>query len=104
MSEEIIIVGEAFPRITQVNAVSYGFLKLSWTDGYEGVLDIRPFIAKGEIFEAVRHKDNFFNVQLGYFGHSIIWKDSEDNEIDLGSDSLRRDCEKQEQIHKLMAV
>lgn len=82
----------------------HGVLRLEFLDGYEGVIDLRPLIATGEVFEWVRNKQNFANVVLEEYGHSIYWTDSMGRVIDLGADGLRRDCERQAEIHKLMSV
>ena len=42
------------PRMTSVEPVIFGVLKIAWNDGYEGVVDLRPVIAKGPIFEFIR--------------------------------------------------
>jgi Protein of unknown function (DUF2442) len=82
----------------------WGVLKLEFTDGYEGVVDLRPFISEGEVFEWIRNKQNFANVQLDEFGHCVLWVDDAGYEIDFSADGLRRDCERQAEIHKLMTV
>jgi Protein of unknown function (DUF2442) len=92
------------PRVASVEAVIHGVLKLKFLDGYEGVLDLRPFIAGGQIFEWIRNAENFQKVQLEEYGHSVFWINDEGYEIDFGADGLRRDCERQAEIHKLMTV
>ncbi|MBV8565930.1 MAG: DUF2442 domain-containing protein [Methylobacteriaceae bacterium] len=90
------------PRIRSVAPVIHGVLKLSFIDGYEGIVDLRPVIARGKIFEWLQMPENFQKVRLDEYGHSISWIDDDGYEIDLGADSLRRDCQRQEDIHKLM--
>jgi len=92
------------PRIESVEAVIHGVLKLKFLDGYEGVVDLRPEIADGEVYEWLRKPKNFAKVQLEEYGHSIFWLDDTGYEIDFGADGLRRDCERQAEIHKLMSV
>jgi Protein of unknown function (DUF2442) len=92
------------PRIKSVEVVMHGVLKLQFLDGYEGVVDLRPLIANGDVFAWIRNKQHFANVQLEEFGHSVLWVDDTGYEIDLGADGLRRDCERQADIHKLMTV
>jgi len=89
-------------RIRSVAPVIHGVLKLTFLDGYEGVVDLRPLIAKGKIFAWLQEPANFEKVRLDEYGHSISWVDASGYEIDLGADSLRRDCERQPEIHKLM--
>jgi len=82
----------------------HGVLKIEFLDGYEGVVDLRPLIATGDVFEWVRNKQNFERVMVEDYGHSIYWTDNKGYVIDLGADGLRRDCERQAEIHKLMSV
>jgi hypothetical protein len=92
------------PRIVSATPVIYGVLKLVFTDGYEGVVDVRPILADGEVFAYLRHDPkNFDAVSVSEYGHSIFWLDDSGYEIDFGADSLRRDCEKQAEVHRLMA-
>lgn len=90
-------------RITLAEPVIPGVVKLVFTDGYEGVVDLRPVIARGEIFTYLRDPKNFARLQLEDFGHHIFWIDENGNEIDFGADQLRKDCEKQAQLHLLAA-
>ena len=38
------------PHIVVAEPVVHGVLKIAFDDGYEGVVDLRPLIAKGKIF------------------------------------------------------
>jgi hypothetical protein len=89
-------------RIATVEAVLYGVVKLVWLDGYEAIVDLRPVIAEGEMFEFLR-KDHarFTAVCLGEAGHSIYWLDDDGDEIDFGADSLRKRAERQAEILRL---
>ena len=91
------------PRIVLAEPVIHGVLKLAFTDGYEGIVDLRPLIAKGRIFAWLQKPRNFQKVQLEEYGHHVYWINNKGEEIDLGADSLRRDAEKQAEIHRLMA-
>jgi hypothetical protein len=91
------------PRITLAEPVIHGVLKLVFTDGYEGVVDLRPIIARGHIFSWLQKPKNFEKVQLEEYGHHVFWIDGKGQEIDFGADSLRRDAEKQAELHKLIA-
>ncbi|MBN9023054.1 MAG: hypothetical protein J0H08_13355, partial [Rhizobiales bacterium] len=42
------------PRIETVKPVMFGVLKLVFDDGYEGIVDLRPLLANGEIFTFLR--------------------------------------------------
>jgi Protein of unknown function (DUF2442) len=89
-------------RMKTVEPVLYGVVKIAWMDGYEAVVDLRPVISEGEMFEFLkRSPDRFGEVQLSEFGHSIYWLDDEGDEIDFGADSLRRRAERQAAILRL---
>ena len=91
------------PRIVAAEPVIHGVLKLAFTDGYEGVVDLRPIIARGRIFTWLQKPHNFRKLQLEQYGHHVFWIDDKGQEIDFGADSLRRDAEKQAELHKLIA-
>ena len=91
------------PRIVSAEPVIHGVLKLVFTDGYEGVVDLRPLIARGRIFTWLQKPRNFEKVQLQEYGHHVFWTNSKGQEIDLGADSLRRDAEKQAELHRVIA-
>ena len=84
-------------RITGAEAVLPGVLKLAWNDGYEGIVDLRGTIAEGEIFESIRHPENFKKVRVEEYGHHIYWGD-EDDGVDLGFDRLREMAEEQAEL------
>ncbi len=90
-------------RITLAEPVIPGVVKLVFTDGYEGVVDLRPIISRGMIFSYLQTPENFARLQLEEFGHHIFWIDENGDEIDFGADQLRKDCEKQAQLHLLAA-
>lgn len=91
------------PRIINAEPVIHGVLKLKFTDGYEGVVDLRPLIARGRIFSWLQKERNFQKMQLEEYGHHVYWIDGKGQEIDLGAEGLRRDAEKQAQLHLLIA-
>ena len=91
------------PRITKVEAVIHGVLKLVWNDGYEGVVDLRPVISDGEIFEYLRSAGNFAKVKADEYGHCISWVDEKGREIDFGADRLREKAEDQARLIKTIS-
>jgi hypothetical protein len=91
------------PRIVSAEPVIRGVLKLVFTDGYEGVVDLWPLIAKGRLFAWLQKRKNFQKVRIEEYGHHVYWKDDKGHEIDLGVDSLRHDAEKQAELHKVIA-
>jgi hypothetical protein len=82
-------------RITAAEAVLPGVLKLTWNDGYAGIVDLRGIIAEGEAFQHLRNPGNFKNVRVESFGHSIYWGEEGSEEIDFGCDRLREIAEEQ---------
>jgi hypothetical protein len=90
------------PRIADAQPVIHGVLKVQFDDGYEGVVDLRPLIGKGKVFAWLSTPEHFAAVRVDEFGHSVSWLDDEGYAIDLSADSLRRDAERQAEIHKLM--
>ncbi len=92
------------PRIVSAEAVIHGVLKIVWNDGYAGVVDMRPTIARGRIFTYLRNPDNFRRVQVSEYGHSIEWIDDDGLEIDFGADTLRLKAENQAKLNKIASV
>jgi hypothetical protein len=90
------------PHIVLAEPVIHGVLKLAFDDGFEGVVDLRPLIAKGKVFAWLETPAHFAALKIDEFGHSISWTDATGYEIDLSADSLRRDAERQAEIHRLM--
>jgi hypothetical protein len=89
-------------RMKSVEPVLHGVVKVVWLDGYEAIVDLRPVIAEGDIFKPLRGSPERFNsVKLAEFGHAITWLDNDRDEIDFGSDQLRRRAERQAEILRL---
>jgi Protein of unknown function (DUF2442) len=82
-------------RITKAEAVLTGVLKLTWNDGYEGIVDLRGVIADGELFEFIRDPNNFKQVRVEGYGHSIYWGEEGNEEVDFSCDRLREMAEEQ---------
>ncbi len=90
------------PLIVEAQPVIHGVLKIKFDDGYEGVVELRPVIAKGKVSAWLSAPQHFAAVRVDEFGHSVSWLDDEGYTIDLSADSLRRDAERQAEIHRLM--
>jgi hypothetical protein len=89
-------------RIGSADAVVHGVLKIVWLDGFEAVVDLRPVIADGPMFEFLRRSPaRFRDVRVEAHGHSIFWLDDDGDEIDFGSDALRRRAEQQAEVLRL---
>jgi hypothetical protein len=76
--------------------VIFGVVKIVWKDGFAAIVDLRPMLAKGEMFNFLRaNAARFDDLKLEDYGHSIFRLDDDNNEIDFGSDSLRQRAERQ---------
>jgi hypothetical protein len=91
------------PRIVAAERVIHGVIKVVFTDGYEGVVDLRPVIARGHAFSWLQQPENFRLLKVDEFGHSVYWINPDGQSIDLSADSLRRDAMLQEEQHRLLA-
>ena len=83
------------PRITLAEPVAHGVLKIVWNEGYEGIVDLRPTIARGKIFRCLQNAENFSRVRLSEFGHAVEWTNDDGEQIDFGADTLRSKAENQ---------
>lgn len=92
------------PRIVSAEPVIHGVLKIVWTDRYEGVVDLRPTIARCKIFNYLRNPSNFRKVRVSEYGHSIEWINDEGEQIDFGADTLRLKSENQARLNEVASV
>jgi hypothetical protein len=92
------------PRIVSVEPVIHGVLKIVWTDRYEGIVDLRPTIARGRIFEYLQDPRNFQKVKKDEYGHSIGWINEKGEEIDFGADALRTKAENQARLNEIAST
>jgi hypothetical protein len=83
------------PRIASAEPVMLGVLKIVWDDGYTGLVDLRPILARGKVFTHLQNPKNFQKVQVSEFGHSVEWFDEKGEQIDFASGTLREKAEKQ---------
>jgi Protein of unknown function (DUF2442) len=83
------------PRILSAEPVVHGVLKLTWNDGYEGVVDLRGLIAKGKVFAPLSDPGYFKGVRVSEYGHSIYWGEPDNEDVDFGADRLREISEQQ---------
>ena len=68
-------------------------------DGFEAIVDLRPAIAVSDLFALLRDAPERFGAVT--LDHSIHWIDDEGDEVDFGSDALRRRAECQAEILRL---
>jgi len=92
------------PRIVVAQPVIHGVLKIVWTDGYEGVVDLRPTIARGKIFTYLQNPKNFTKMRVSEYGHSIEWINEKGEEIDFGADTLRSKAENQARLNEVASI
>jgi hypothetical protein len=92
------------PRILSAEPVIHGVLKIVWNDGYQGVVDLRPTIARGKIFTYLQNVRNFSKVRVSEFGHSIEWMNDKGEEIDFGADTLRSKAENQARLNEVAST
>jgi hypothetical protein len=90
------------PHIVLSEPVILGVLKVAFDDGFEGVVDLRPLLAKGKVFAWLQAPAHFVELRIDEHGHSLSWTDATGYVIDLSADSLRRDAERQAEAHRLM--
>jgi hypothetical protein len=88
------------PRVVSAEPVIHGVLKIEWNDGYVGVVDLRPVLERGGIFTHLLDPSRFSQVRVGEYGHAIFWRTDLGEEIDFGSDSLRRRAVLQLELHR----
>ncbi len=91
------------PCIVSAEVVIHGVLKIVWQDGYEGVVDLRPTIARGKIFTYLKAPENFRKLTVAEYGHSVGWVNDKGKEIAFSAGNLRLKAENQAKLHKLVA-
>jgi hypothetical protein len=92
------------PRIVVAEAVIHGVLKIVWNDGYEGIVDLRPTIARGRIFTYLQKPENFAKVGVSEYGHSVEWINDDGDAIDFSADTLRTKAENQARLNEVASV
>jgi hypothetical protein len=92
------------PRITLAEPVIHGVLKIVWNDGYEGIVDLRPTIARGKIFTYLQNVKHFSRVRVSEFGHSVEWTNDDGDQIDFGADTLRSKAENQARLNEVASI
>jgi hypothetical protein len=70
-------------ELTAVKASAPCWLELRWGDGREARIDLTRTL-EGKAFEALRDPAVFTAVNLGDWGHSLVWP----GDIEIGADSL----------------
>jgi hypothetical protein len=79
------------PLIEAVKVVEPMRLHISWSTGECFVVDLSEPIMRLKALAPLRDPTFFAGVQIGEWGHSLVWND----EIDLGADRLYERCKEQ---------
>ena len=74
--------------IRSADLVLHGVIKIAWDDGYEGLVDFRPYMAIGKVFTPLRDPEFFRHFFIEELGFSLGWGDPDDPNIDFGADRL----------------
>jgi hypothetical protein len=62
---------------------------VTWTDGARGVVSLEPFLARGELFAALKDLEYFVSeMRILRGGVGLTWP----NEVDFSADGLRHDA------------
>ncbi|MFO0858655.1 MAG: DUF2442 domain-containing protein [Phycisphaerales bacterium] len=72
-------------RVLEVQFEAPSHLRLQFSDGFVGVVDIGYMIRNGGVFSALQDPAFAQQVRVGMNGLSVEWP----GEIDLGAESLR---------------
>ena len=76
-------VADKTRTITAARATGAASIALTWSDGTEAVLDLAPTLAD-RAFATVRDPAEFAKVEVGDWGHSLVWPAG----AELGADTL----------------
>ncbi|MEA3265063.1 MAG: DUF2442 domain-containing protein [Pseudomonadota bacterium] len=76
------------PTIVAVHATGPISLRITWSDGIEGELNLTTVLADRH-FAALRDPAEFARVGVGEWGHSLAWPSG----VELGADMLRHETE-----------
>ena len=79
------------PRIEGVEVISPLRLHIAWSTGESFDLDLSEPINRLQALAPLQDPIFFSRVQVGEWGHSLVW----DDEIDLGADRLYERCKEQ---------
>lgn len=79
------------PRIEGVVVTGPALLRIDWTTGERLEVDLSEPINRLKALAPLRDPAAFARVQVGEWGHSLVW----DGDIDLGADRLYERCKEQ---------
>ncbi len=84
MELQHIVAAEALPNLC---------LRLTFADGYSGVADLAPLVARGGVLAVLAADPAGFTVTQN--GRALTWYDTDGEEVDLCADALRQITEEQ---------
>ena len=94
---------KTLPHIVLAEPIIHGVLKVAFDDGFEGVVDLRPLLAKGKVFAWLKRPLISAELRIDEYGHSaVVDRWIRHTSSILSADSLRRDAERQAEAHRLM--
>ena len=76
------------PRIESAEAIGPTRLRIAWTTGERLEVDLVEPINRLKALAPLRDPAVFSRVEVGEWGHSLVWE----GEIDLGADRLYQRC------------
>ena len=79
------------PSIESVEVIAHLQLRIAWSTGESFAVDLSEPIVRLQALAPLRDSSFFARVQVGEWGHSLVWND----EVDLGADRLYERCKEQ---------
>jgi hypothetical protein len=81
--------------IRTVDTLSGHRLKLTFEDGFQGIVDLSAIAARGGVLSVLGTDPGGFAVAER--GRALVWIDADGDEVDLCADALRQMAEEQRQ-------
>ncbi|WP_334174623.1 hypothetical protein [Pseudoxanthobacter sp.] len=75
-------------RIASAEVVRHGILHVRWSDGSEGIVDLKGMIARGGVFSFLEKDAAFGKVAVAADGRAVQWTDPYDDIISITADAL----------------
>ncbi len=89
-------------RIVAAGPALYGALKITREDTHTALADLQPVLCDGDVFGFPRNAPEMFDdVRIDDAGRRVFWIDGDGDEIDFGSESLRKRADSQATILQL---
>jgi len=78
-----------WPKLISAVLIGDYRLRLSYSDGFVGEVDLADTVAKGGIFAFMRDMERFKTVQVAHNGSALLWVDDAGDDIDFCADAQR---------------